>query len=322
MRLNGRNPKKIEIHWSDASYSFSHPPKSIAAMLAGEQLKATCRKMFKAASKSRWGKDNKKRGGVEPPLANVIEFLNSQQPASEFEPASLRTNNPRVIGLAAEDLECVKNVAMKLQLPKTRRILPFKNRGFSEKEMDAVEIYVFDLHEQDVDEPTTATATGEATPKAVISPSPEINTLNADDISQTTDPTSTGEATPKADAIPASEMMQDVLPELISPSAELNTLNADATAYNCKYFMIILLPLGKPCSTAKFFKAVRKSAPVGCVLPACYAKMITRTGWKSLESRNLNKFKHTALKEGKKSVRARHPYLLRTTVGEASSIGQ
>ena len=83
-----------------------------------------------------------------------------------------------------------------------------------------------------------------------------------------------------------------------------------------------MLPLGMPCSTAKFFKAVRKIAPVGCVLPAYYAKMVTRTGWKSLKSEILNKWKHTALQKGSKFVRARHPYLLRTTVGEASFIGE
>ena len=311
-------------------------------------MKAACRKIFKAASKSRWGKDNKKRGGVQPPLANLCKFLNSEQPASEFEPAPLQTNNPRVIGLALPDLECTKKVAEKLQQPKTRQTLAYKKRGalsskISREMMDAVDIWVFDLQEQDLDTPSSGEE--DAVPE-IISPSVEPDADNISVVEATL-----FEATLSTDAIledakeddspvpafqaeevgatlneDATEMMEDALPEIFSPSGEVNTLNADAvsdtTAFNCKYFMIVILPLGKPCSTAKFFKAVRKLTTVGCVLPAFYAKMITRTGWKSLESRNLNTFKHTALKEGKKSVLARHPYLLRTTVGEARSIGQ
>ena len=316
-------------------------------MAHGLTFKGIWKKMCRASGASQWGKRSKKLGHVDPFLATMTYFVDQG-----FKPAAgckkkttLPSNGDRCIGAACESLAEVKAIARSVQREEVRNNLVYKNKDehawpeFPLEKMKSVQLYVIKMEEKA--EPTTpaeiTTLVADMVAEVEIETTKNIGDAMLDVFEEAlndTTPVLPPSLATLTTAVPTEETnITTKSPPPSTPTlttAELNITTkspppstpALTTALNCRFFIVIILPKAMPCSTRIFFNAVQKThnTPV-CVLPAYTDKMITHTGFKCLKAKNFNTWQHTASKQGKKkSVRARLPYMLRTTIGEASAI--
>lgn len=82
------------------------------------------------------------------------------------------------------------------------------------------------------------------------------------------------------------------------------------------YVTMIVLPTAVPFSTSEFFRSLQDITHVGCVLPASFARAITKTGWRSMQNDNWGKFRHIGLGVDKDM----HPFLMRCNVAQAKNM--
>lgn len=304
---------------------FSHTvptvTRGMASLSWGQQLHSVTLAMHKVSSDSRWGRERDSRESKktktsriagEEPIVHMIVHLNEWQNGNIqlFDPDYVfnygyRTSEHQMkcFMLVLKTYACTQRVADRLMSPETRSFISYKvkqvlpdsklfvttEREFPESMMALSQIYLFRFPRM---APFKKIVKTTPSPSSAIDPSSAIASTSA--------------------TLPSSVDIMTSIPE-IDPAEDKDTGQDD------KYMMMLVLPSKMPVSTVKFFQSLHDITSVGCVLPAHYSYMIKNCGaWRSMQRKpvdNFGQWKHIGL--GKDA--SRNPFLLRCSVGQASS---
>jgi len=302
-------------------------------MAWGEQLHCVTLAMQKASGDTRWGRERDSRKlkktkttriTAPEPIEKLVIHLNKWYLGTNelflenyFFDHGYRPfeHQMRCYMLVLRSYACTQRVADKLMCEETRIDISYRSkeelpdsklfstteREIPEAVMAQSQMYIFRF-------PRTVQKTARVVDAAGI----------IHDITNTTEslPINETDILNTATSLPTNKT--DILITATSlPTNETDTTQID----DDKYIMMLVLPTKTPVSSVRLFKAVHDITPVGCVLPAHFGIMIKKcAGWRSMQTTpvdNWGQWKHIGL--GRDSSQS--PFLLRCSVGQASSKG-